>query len=175
MSEICVVLLAASIIEQWKTHQRYIKTPMFTKLCWGYEKNEAKSFVFSGLRDFCYLYAPLLFAKFLVIFVHLWMKGKSYFVSLSFFITKLRYIFFSFPFGDFIVYCIQCVSLDSTRLIIYPEIKATEVTFSSLKWYLCSFYFRIDNETSGIHRNTLYIATSYEYGDANVIESANYS
>ena len=53
--------------------------------------------------------------------------------------------------------CIQCVSVDSASLIIYPEIKATEVTFSALKRYLCSFYFRIDNETGGIHRNTLYI------------------
>ena len=52
---------------------------------------------------------------------------------------------------------IQCVSVDSASLIIYPEIKATEVTFSALKRYLCSFYFRIDNETGGIHRNTLYI------------------
>ena len=52
---------------------------------------------------------------------------------------------------------IQCVSLDSTSFIIYPEIKATEVSFSALKRYLCSFYFRIDNETGGIHRNTLYI------------------
>ena len=51
---------------------------------------------------------------------------------------------------------IQCVSVDSASLIIYPEIKATEVAFSALKRYLCSFYFRIDNETGGIHRNTLY-------------------
>ena len=43
---------------------------------------------------------------------------------------------------------IQCVSVDSASLIIYPEIKATEVTFSALKRYLCSFYFRIDNEES---------------------------
>ena len=28
---------------------------------------------------------------------------------------------------------IQCVSVDSASLIIYPEIKATEVTFSALK------------------------------------------
>ena len=47
--------------------------------------------------------------------------------------------------------------MDSASLIIYPEIKATEVTFSALKRYLCSFYFRIDNETGGIHRNTLYV------------------
>ena len=52
---------------------------------------------------------------------------------------------------------IQCVSLDSASLIIYPEIKATEVTFSALKRYLCSFYFRIDNETGGIQGNTVYI------------------
>ena len=51
---------------------------------------------------------------------------------------------------------IQCVSVDSASLIIYPEIKATEVTFSALKRYLCSFYFRIDNETGGIDRDTLY-------------------
>ena len=53
---------------------------------------------------------------------------------------------------------IQCVSVDSTSLIIYPEIKATEVAFSALKHYLSSFHFRIDNETGGIHRNTLYIS-----------------
>ena len=46
-----------------------------------------------------------------------------------------------------ILRAIQCVSVDSASLIIYPEIKATEVTFSALKRYLCSFYFRIDNET----------------------------
>ena len=51
---------------------------------------------------------------------------------------------------------IQCVSLDSTSLIIYPEIKATEVSFQSWKCYLCSFYFRMDNETGGIYRNTVY-------------------
>ena len=34
---------------------------------------------------------------------------------------------------------VQCVSLDSTSLIIYPEIKATEVPFQSWKSYLCSF------------------------------------
>ena len=45
---------------------------------------------------------------------------------------------------------IQCVSVDSACLIIYPEIKATEVAFSALKRYLCSFYFRIDNETGRI-------------------------
>ena len=51
---------------------------------------------------------------------------------------------------------IQCVSVDSASLIIYPEIKATEVLFQSWKCYLRNFYFRIDNETGGIHRNTLY-------------------
>ena len=45
---------------------------------------------------------------------------------------------------------IQCVSVDSASLIIYPEIKATEVAFSALKRYLCSFFFRIDNETGRI-------------------------
>ena len=35
--------------------------------------------------------------------------------------------------------CIKCVSLDSNSLIIYPEIKATEVPFQSSKPYLCSF------------------------------------
>ena len=49
--------------------------------------------------------------------------------------------------------------MDSPSLIIYPEIKATEVAFSALKQYLCSFYFRIDNETGKIHRNTLYTHT----------------
>ena len=29
--------------------------------------------------------------------------------------------------------CVQCVSLDSPRFRIYPEIKATEVKFSALK------------------------------------------
>ena len=48
--------------------------------------------------------------------------------------------------------------MDSASLIIYPEIKATEVAFSALKRYLCSFYFRIDNETGRIQRNTLYIS-----------------
>ena len=51
---------------------------------------------------------------------------------------------------------IQCVSVDSASLIIYSEIKATEVPFRSWKCYLCSFYFRIDNETGGIQWNTLY-------------------
>ena len=35
--------------------------------------------------------------------------------------------------------CISPVSLS----VIYPEIKATEVPFSALKCYLCSFIFRI--------------------------------
>ena len=35
--------------------------------------------------------------------------------------------------------------------------RGKRVTFSALKRYLCSFYFRIDNETGGIHRNTLYM------------------
>ena len=34
--------------------------------------------------------------------------------------------------GDVLKY-IQCVSVDSTSLIIYPEIKATKVAFQSLK------------------------------------------
>ena len=38
---------------------------------------------------------------------------------------------------------IQCVSVDSASLIIYPEIKATEVPFFSWNTYLCSFTFRI--------------------------------
>ena len=46
--------------------------------------------------------------------------------------------------------CIQCVSVDSTSFVIYPELEATEVRFSALKRYLCSFYFRIDNETGRI-------------------------
>ena len=52
---------------------------------------------------------------------------------------------------------IQCVSVDSASFVIYPETKATEVSLSALKRYLCSFYFRIDNETGEIQRNTLYI------------------
>ena len=51
---------------------------------------------------------------------------------------------------------VQYVSLDSPSFIMYPEIKDTEVKFSTLKQYLGSFYFRIDNETGGIQRNTLY-------------------
>ena len=58
---------------------------------------------------------------------------------------------------------IQCVSVDSASLIIYPEIKATEVRFSALKRYLCSFYFRIDNETGRIQWNTLYIISPVSY------------
>ena len=45
---------------------------------------------------------------------------------------------------------IQCVSVDSTSFVIYPELEATEVRFSALKRYLCSFCFRIDNETGRI-------------------------
>ena len=45
---------------------------------------------------------------------------------------------------------IQCVSVDSTSFVIYPELEATEGRFSALKRYLCSFYFRIDNETGRI-------------------------
>ena len=52
---------------------------------------------------------------------------------------------------------IQCVSVDSASFVIYPETKATEVNLSALKWYLCSFYFRIDNEAGWVHRNTLYM------------------
>ena len=52
---------------------------------------------------------------------------------------------------------IQYVSVDSTSFVIYPELEATEVRFSALKRYLCSFYFRIDNETGRIQWNTLYI------------------
>ena len=52
---------------------------------------------------------------------------------------------------------IQCVSVDSASFVIYPEPKATEVSLSALKWYLCSFYFRINNEPGWIHRNTLYL------------------
>ena len=52
---------------------------------------------------------------------------------------------------------IQCVSVDSTSFVIYPELEATEVRFSALNRCFCSFYFRIDNETGGNHRNTLYI------------------
>ena len=48
--------------------------------------------------------------------------------------------------------------MDSTSFVIYPELEATEVRLSTLKRYLCSFYFRIDNKTGWIHRNTLYIA-----------------
>ena len=51
---------------------------------------------------------------------------------------------------------IQCVSVDSTSFVIYPELEATGVRFTALKRYLCSFYFRIDNETGGIQWNTLY-------------------
>ena len=47
---------------------------------------------------------------------------------------------------------IQCVSVDSTSFVIYPELEATEVAFSALIRYLCSFYFRIDNETGGIQK-----------------------
>ena len=54
-----------------------------------------------------------------------------------------------------------CVSVDSISFVIYPELEATEVRFSALKRYFCSFYFRIDNETGGIHRNTLYTMASY--------------
>ena len=54
-------------------------------------------------------------------------------------------------------FTIQCVSVDSTSFVIYPELEATEVRFSALKQYLCSFYFRIDNETGGIQWNTLHI------------------
>ena len=45
---------------------------------------------------------------------------------------------------------IQCVSVDSTSFVIYPELEATEVRFSALKRYQCSFYFRIHNETGRI-------------------------
>ena len=45
---------------------------------------------------------------------------------------------------------IQCVSVDSASFVIYPYLEATEVRFSALKRYLCSFNFRIDNETGGI-------------------------
>ena len=45
---------------------------------------------------------------------------------------------------------IQCVSVDSTSFVIYPELEATEARFSALKRYLCSFYFRIDNVTGRI-------------------------
>ena len=40
---------------------------------------------------------------------------------------------------------------------IYLEIKATELEFSTSKLHLCNFFFRIDNETGGIPRNTLYV------------------
>ena len=52
---------------------------------------------------------------------------------------------------------IQCVSVDSTSFVIYPELEETEIRFSALKRCLSSFYFRIDNETGRIQRNTLYI------------------
>ena len=45
---------------------------------------------------------------------------------------------------------VQCVSVDSTSLVIYPELEATEVRFPALKRYLCNFYFGIDNETGRI-------------------------
>ena len=46
--------------------------------------------------------------------------------------------------------------MDSTSFVIYPELEATEVRLLALKRYLCSFYFRIDNETGRIQWNTLY-------------------
>ena len=45
--------------------------------------------------------------------------------------------------------------MDSTSFVIYPELEATEVRFSALKLYLCSFYFRIDNETGRIDTDTI--------------------
>ena len=48
----------------------------------------------------------------------------------------------SFVREEYIV-ILQCVSLDFTSLIIYPEIKATEALFQSGNMYLCSFCFRI--------------------------------
>ena len=48
------------------------------------------------------------------------------------------------------IVCVQCVSVNSASFVIYPELEATEVRFSAFKRYLCSFYFRIDNETGGI-------------------------
>ena len=56
---------------------------------------------------------------------------------------------------------IQCVSLDSTSFVIYPELEATEVWFWALKRCLCGFYFRIDNETGGIQWNTLYLKNGF--------------
>ena len=67
---------------------------------------------------------------------------------------------------------IQCVSMDSTSFVIYPELEATEVRFSALKRYLCSFYFRRDNETGRIQWNTLYI---YSYCCSTVQNSSTIS
>ena len=61
----------------------------------------------------------------------------------------------TFPQPGTVLY-IQCVSVDSTSFVIYPELEATEVRFPALKRYLCSFYFRIDNQTGRIQWNTLY-------------------
>ena len=64
--------------------------------------------------------------------------------------TLFKYLYFSSQIIRFSCSDIQCVSVDSTSFVIYPELEATEVKFSALKRYLCSFYFRIDNETGRI-------------------------
>ena len=53
------------------------------------------------------------------------------------------------------IFYIQCVSLDSISFIIYPDIKATESTFSALMLYHFGFYFRITKQNQKIQRNTL--------------------
>ena len=63
-------------------------------------------------------------------------------------------------FSPFKSVCTQRVSLDSSSFVIYPKIKATEVTFLvliHLRTELSSFYFRIYNETGEIRRNTLQV------------------
>ena len=66
----------------------------------------------------------------------------------------------AFPDSALLLCILQCVSLDLPNfviLLVYPEIKAAAVEFKAeRKLSLCSFFFRIDNETGRIQRNTLY-------------------
>ena len=60
-------------------------------------------------------------------------------LSIHFYGLKFRWRGWNLKSIHYIILRIQCVSVDSASLIIYPEIKATEVAFQSWKPYLCSF------------------------------------
>ena len=63
--------------------------------------------------------------------------------------------------------------MDLPTFVIYPEIKATEVNFSALKTYLCSYQFRITKGNWGGSNEThftLMYTTSLQFRNIDLIK-----